>query len=77
MKEIGGYLELDMNTGSMLHQDGILLNCGTLWPNVANDLPHDWWEWRLANDILPLPCDQRYDTVDMDCILRRIEECFL
>ena len=49
----------------------------TLWPNVANDLPHDWWEWRLANNILPLPCDQRYDTVDMDCILRRIKGCFL
>lgn len=28
MKEIGGYIELDTYTGSMLHDDGIKLNCG-------------------------------------------------
>lgn len=28
MKEIGGYIELDTYTGSMLHEDGIKLNCG-------------------------------------------------
>lgn len=37
----------------------------TLWPNVVNDLPHDWWEWKLANNILPLPCDQRYGIEEM------------
>lgn len=49
----------------------------TLWPNVVNDLPHDWWEWKLANNILPLPCDQRYGIEEMHYILRRIKECFL
>lgn len=28
MKEIGGYIELDRYNGKMLHDDGILLNCG-------------------------------------------------
>lgn len=28
MREIGGYIELDTYTGSMLHTDGIKLNCG-------------------------------------------------
>ena len=28
MREIGGYIELDTYTGSMLHDDGIKLNCG-------------------------------------------------
>ena len=28
MKEIGGYIELDKYYGNMLHDDGILLNCG-------------------------------------------------
>lgn len=28
MKEIGGYIELDRHKGSMLHDDGIKLNCG-------------------------------------------------
>lgn len=28
MREIGGYIELDTYTGSMLHSDGIKLNCG-------------------------------------------------
>lgn len=28
MKEIGGYIELDTYTGSMMYEDGIKLNCG-------------------------------------------------
>lgn len=28
MREIGGYIELDTYTGTMLHEDGIKLNCG-------------------------------------------------
>lgn len=28
MKEIGGYIELELNRGHMLHEDCILLNCG-------------------------------------------------
>lgn len=28
MREIGGYIELDSYSGTMLHGDGIKLNCG-------------------------------------------------
>lgn len=44
----------------------------TLWPNVVNDLPHDWWEWKLANNVLPLPCDQRYSTHDMEILVKTL-----
>lgn len=46
----------------------------TLWPNVVNELPHDWWEWKLANNILPLPCDQRYGIEEMRYIVEIIVE---
>lgn len=42
----------------------------TLWPNVfedGNKLEKDY-----AENILPLPCDQRYDMVDMDKILNYV-----
>ena len=42
----------------------------TLWPNVVNDLPHDWWEWKLANNVLPLPCDQRYSVKDLEYMVK-------
>ncbi|MBQ9764506.1 MAG: hypothetical protein IJV92_09145 [Phascolarctobacterium sp.] len=41
----------------------------TLWPNVLNDVPRDWWEYRLANDVLPLPVDQRYGEKEMDRVI--------
>lgn len=41
-----------------------------LWPNVVNDLPHDWWEWKLANNVLPLPCDQRYSVKDLEYMVK-------
>lgn len=30
MKEIGGYMELDEYTGSLVHEDAIALNCGKM-----------------------------------------------
>lgn len=45
-----------------------------LWPNILNDLSEDSYEYYLAKNILPLPCDQRYGEEDMyymyQCILR-------
>lgn len=46
----------------------------TLWPNVVSELPHDWWEWKLSNDILPLPCDQRYGLEEMELMINMIIE---
>lgn len=40
----------------------------TLWPNVLEAVPQEWTEYRLAADILPLPCDQRYEAADMEYI---------
>lgn len=44
-----------------------------IWPNVVDELPHDWWEWRLANNIMPLIVDQRYGNDDMERICKTLE----
>lgn len=46
----------------------------TLWPNVLDDVPNDWWEYRLANNILPLPVDQRYGQEEMDYVVSLINK---
>ena len=43
-----------------------------LWPNVKRDMSPIDIEYRLADNILPLPCDQRYVTDDMDYIVKQI-----
>lgn len=42
----------------------------TLWPNVLE--LEDRLARDLAENILPLPCDQRYDTEDMEKLLREL-----
>lgn len=44
-----------------------------LWPNVIQDLDPATIEFKLANNILPLPCDQRYDIIDMDYMIEKIK----
>lgn len=41
----------------------------TLWPNVLDDVNPDTLEYYLANNIIPLPCDQRYNEQDMKTII--------
>ena len=41
----------------------------TLWPNVLADPTAGNTACRLARDILPLPCDQRYGLWEMDAII--------
>lgn len=41
----------------------------TLWPNVLNEAEKGSLEYKLAADVLPLPCDQRYTQEDMDIII--------
>lgn len=41
-----------------------------LWPNVLEDCPEDSLEYDYAANILPLPCDQRYDINDMNKIIQ-------
>ena len=44
----------------------------TYWPNVFQWCASDALECRLADDILPLPIDQRYGSCDMERILNVI-----
>ena len=37
----------------------------TLWPNVLNEVEKETIEYKFVNNILPLPCDQRYNTEDI------------
>lgn len=44
----------------------------TLWPNILEELSENMYEYYLAKNILPLPCDQRYDEDDMEYICQHI-----
>lgn len=46
----------------------------TLWPNVLNEVEVDALEYKLANNILPIPCDQRYGTDDMEYVSSLIRQ---
>ena len=46
----------------------------TLWPSVFNISSIDSIEYHMAEDILPLPIDQRYSIADMTYLAERIEE---
>lgn len=45
---------------------------GIYWPNVIRDMQPDSVEHDLALNLLSLPIDQRYDTTDMEEIVKRI-----
>ncbi len=45
----------------------------TLWPNVLRDAAADSFDLRMARDVLPIPCDQRYSVDDMDFICEKLE----
>ena len=46
----------------------------TLWPSVFTSCKETELEYDLAQNILPLPVDQRYDQRDMETIISRSEE---
>lgn len=46
----------------------------TLWPNVLSDCDCDSVEYRHAENILPIPVDQRYTIEDMSYIVSSIKE---
>lgn len=41
----------------------------TLWPNVISECNKNSIEYNYAKNILPIPCDQRYDINDMSIII--------
>ncbi len=44
-----------------------------LWPNVLNECEKNSLEYRYAQEILPLPVDQRYTVKDMEYIAENIK----
>lgn len=65
------YHENGMEIKKRLAQKGVFIP--TLWPNVLNlesSLERDW-----AENILPLPCDQRYDKDDISKVLEEVSKC--
>lgn len=47
----------------------------TLWPNVLEDVAENDLEYKYAQNILPLPCDQRYGIEDMEYLVEEIRKC--
>lgn len=45
----------------------------TLWKNVLQMVPEDSFEYRYSANLLPIPCDQRYDLNDMKYIVECIK----
>lgn len=77
---IGPYMyPLYINNGSQLRSklQNKKIYIPLLWPNVINDLSEDSVEYKLAENILPLPCDQRYNVEDMQYMLNIIEEILM
>ena len=46
-----------------------------LWPNVPEEQPEDSAACRMAKQILPLPCDQRYGAEEMAFIIESVKDC--
>lgn len=46
-----------------------------LWPNVLSECSESEIEFNLANDILPLPVDQRYGFPEMNILVACIKQC--
>ena len=47
----------------------------TLWPNVLSQLDPARVEYDMTANILPIPCDQRYDEQDMAYIAKEVLSC--
>ena len=47
----------------------------TLWPDVFNICNEIELEYDMAKNILPLPCDQRYDVETMKYLALEVERC--
>ena len=47
----------------------------TLWPDVFNSCNEDEIEYDMAENILPLPCDQRYDVRTMEYLALEVKKC--
>ena len=46
-----------------------------LWPNVLENQEASKLERRYAEYILPIPCDQRYDSEEMQMLIKELKKC--
>lgn len=69
------YIENGAAIRKQLQQSKIYIP--TLWPDVFSLCAPESLEYDLAQNILPIPVDQRYDIRDMEYLVRRIEECIV
>ena len=63
-----------LNNGSEVRQKLIeqKIYIPVLWPDVLKEAPEDSLEYIYAQNILPLPCDQRYGEDEMEWICKAI-----
>lgn len=47
----------------------------TLWPNVIEEMEEESIEFNYSANILPLPCDQRYNLMEMEYLVKELEKC--
>lgn len=47
----------------------------TLWPDVLEQCGEESLEYQYAENILPLPVDQRYDLQDMAYVVSEVMKC--
>ena len=47
----------------------------TLWPDVFDLCAETEWEYDMARNILPLPCDQRYNMDAMEFLVKEVLNC--
>jgi hypothetical protein len=66
------YYSEDLNLRQKLIKNKIFV--ATYWSNVFDWCQKGEIEYKLAQKIIPLPIDQRYDIEDMDKIIRKINE---
>lgn len=45
-----------------------------LWPNIIDNAEKSDFAYYLADNILPLPCDQRYSCEDMTYIIKTVKD---
>ncbi|MBS7210345.1 MAG: hypothetical protein KH034_08010 [Lachnospiraceae bacterium] len=65
------YLENGANIRKKLQKKKIYIP--TLWPNVLHDCKSDSLEYHYAENILPIPVDQRYGKEDMSFLVEEIK----
>lgn len=61
------YHEKAVEIRKRLQQEKIYIP--TLWPNVLDDVIENDLEYKYAQNILPLPCDQRYKVEDLEYMI--------